>query len=121
MILNLSLDRFYLLVYQYFAGWKVIFYSVLDDVEVNDLINTVCEFSDVDHSQVCIGSDLDDLVIKESSDLWHNLLLDQQHSSIVRSCNLDDGSGCQLSDGLILLVEALHELDVDIRRIKSKV
>lgn len=92
-----------------------------DNVELDDLIDTIGELGQVDDGLVSVRSDLLDLIVEQLTDARDHLVLDEDRSALLRASNLNDGARAQLSDRVVVLLEAINEFIEYLGRLESQV
>ena len=92
-----------------------------DDVELDDLVNTVSELGQVNDGLECVRSDLLDLIVEQLADARDHLVLNEDSATLLGASNLDDGARAELSDHIVILLEAVDQLIEDLGRLQSQV
>ena len=84
----------------------------LDDVGLvfDDGVYAEQEVAEPEKGGVSVGADLDHGVFEKLDDVWDEVVRDDVVTAFFDVGDLHDGSGCELSDGLVMVAEAGDEL-----------
>ena len=63
-----------------------------DNIELNNLIDSISEFWEIDNWHVCIGSNLFDIILEQFTNVVNNIFFDENHSALFCPSYFNDSS-----------------------------